>query len=422
MFYVSQLQGTQVWDAWGEPVGRCTDVLVNNLDQRFPRVCALAVQNGGPELIDAVQVSGLYPSIILTVPKAQIQPYQPKGDELWLIDRVLDRQIVDTEGRRVVRVNDIQIAYTRDRFRLTGVDVGASGLLRRLGLEGLANRALRLVGRSPSVGVAPWEDVAPLQHEDPLRLRISRDKISTLPPADIATILSDLDPHTGEALIASFDDRTLADALAEVPPDLQMAVLAHLHPERAADVLEEMAPDEAADLLGDLGEQSSDALLELMEEEEATEVRTLLAYPVDTAGGIMTTEFSAVPAGLSIGEALEHLRRSEHTRQDKAMYDVYAVDAETRLQGKISLRDLVMAPPDDALDTNLNRNPIAVGPYTAQQEVAYQVAKYDLLAVPVVDEEGKLLGIVTVDDAIDSVLPTAWKKRIPRFFTTRRQL
>ena len=422
MFYVSQLQGTQIWDAWGEPVGRCTDVLVDNLDHRFPRVCALAVQNGGPELIDAAQISGLYPSIILTVPKAEVKPYHPKGDELWLVDRVLDRQIVDTEGRRVVRVNDIQIAHVRDRFRLTGVDVGAFGLLRRLGLEGLANRALRLVGRSPAKGVVPWEDVAPLQQEDPLRLRISRDKISTLPPADIASILSDLDPHTGEALIASFDDQTLADALEEVPPDLQMAVLAYLNPERAADVLEEMAPDEAADLLGDLGEASSDALLELMEEEEAQEVRTLLAYPVDSAGGIMTTEFSAVPVGLSIGEALEHLRASDHARQDEAMYDVYAVDAEGRLQGRISLRDLVMAPPEAALDERLDRNPITVGPYTAQEEVAYQVAKYDLLAVPVVDDAGGLLGIVTVDDAIDAVLPTAWKKRIPRFFTSRRQL
>ena len=416
MLYVSQLKGKQVWDAWGAPVGHCTDVLVGNPEHAFPPICALALRDTDLRFVAAEQVSALYPSIILTVPSKEIRPYTPRGDELWLIDRVLDRQIVDTEGRRVVRVNDLQVARVRDRFCLTGVDIGGLGLLRRLGAERPVGALLRLLKRPLPKGVIPWEDVAPLHREDPLRLRISRDRISQLPPADIAAILNDLDRHTGEALISSLDDVTLADALEEVSADLQVAVLAHLEPERAADILEEMPPDEAADLLADMPAQASDQLLELMEEEDAQDVRVLLTYPEDSAGGIMNTEFAAVPVGMRAGEALDYLRSSEYAREDEAMYYVYVVDEDMRLRGVISLRDLVMAPSDSALDDWIEQDPIAVQVHTPQEEVAYLVAKYDLLAVPVVEESAKLLGIVTVDDAIDAVLPTAWKKRIPRFF------
>lgn len=416
MLYVSQLKGKQIWDAWGAPVGRCTDVLVSSPDHAFPPICALALRDAGLQFVTAEQISGLYPGIILTVPREEIKPYTPRGDELWLIDRVLDRQIVDTEGRRVVRVNDLQIAKVRDRFCLTGVDVGGLGLLRRLGVERPAGALMRLFKRPLPEGVIPWEDVAPLHREDPLRLRISRDRISQLPPADIAAIFNDLDRQTGQALIASLDDETLADTLEEVPTDLQVAMMAHLEPERAADILEEMPPDEAADLLADLPAQASDQLLQLMEEEDAQDVRALLAYPDDSAGGIMNTEFAVVPIGLRAGEALDHLRSSEQAQDDEAMYYVYTVDEKRHLHGVVTLRDLVMAPPSSALSDLIERDPVVVQADTPQKEVAYLVAKYDLLAVPVVDEAGELLGIVTVDDAIDAVLPTAWKKRLPRFF------
>jgi len=416
MLYVSQLKGKQVWDAWGAPVGRCVDVLIGGPDEAFPPLRALALRDGDPRFVAAEQVSGLYPSIILTVPREEIKPYTPHGDELWLIDRVLDRQIVDTEGRRVVRVNDLQIAKVRDRFCLTGVDVGGRGLLRRLGIERPLSALSRLLKRPLPEGVIPWGAVAPLQREDPLRLRISRDRISQLSPADIAAIFNELDRQTGQALITSLSDETLADTLEEVPSDLQVAVLAQLEPERAADVLEEMGPDEAADLVADLPAQTGEQILDLMEADEAQDVRALLEYPEDSAGGIMTTEFATVPMGLRASEALDYLRRSERAHDDEAMHYVYVVDENDHLRGVVSLRDLVMAPPDSTLDDWLVQDPIAVEPPVPQEEVAYVIAKYDLLAVPVVDQTRTLLGIVTVDDAIDSVLPTAWKKRIPRLF------
>lgn len=418
MLYISQIQGKNVWDAWSRPVGRCADVLVGSPEQAFPPVVALALQDhGAPEsLIPAAQVSELFPSIVLSVPREELQPYSATGEELPLAQRVLDRQIVDTEGRRVVRVNDLQFARVGDQFRLTGVDVGGRGLLRRLGLERAGTRVARLFRRSLPKGVIPWEDVAPLNQDDPLRLRISRDRISRLPPADIAAILNDVDRYTGQALLTRLDDETLADALEESPAEVQVATLAQLAPERAADILEEMAPDEAADLLADLPSETSDQLLSLMEDHSAHDVQSLLTFPEDTAGGIMTTEFAWVPTGLRVAQAIDYLRRSSDARDDEAMYYIYVLDAQRRLQGIIGLRDLVLAEPNQTLEALIEEVPTA-NPGTPQEEVAYLVAKYNLLAVPVVEaDSGRMLGIVTVDDAIDVVLPTSWKKRLPRLF------
>lgn len=418
MLYLSQVQGQKVWDAWSRPVGQCADILVGNLEQPFPTVVALALKDhdAAARFIPAGQISELFPSIILTVPREEVRPYKPGKDELLLGERFMDRQIVDTEGRRVVRVNDLQIARVEDRFCLTGVDVGGRGLLRRLGVERPAAAIARLLHRHLPESVIPWEDVAPLQQEDPLRLRISRDKISQLPPADIAAILNDLDRRTGQALLARLDNETLADALEESPPRIQVAALSQLAPERAADILEEMGPDEAADLLADLPDETSTRLLDLMEDEDAEDVQALLGYPEDSAGGIMTTEFAWVPAGLRAAEALDYLRKSPDAQEDEAMPYVYILDAERRLRGMVSLRDLVMAPPDWPLEET-DEWPPTVGPYTPQEDVAYLVAKYDLLAIPVVDAKtNEMLGIVTVDDAIDTVLPTAWKKRLPRLY------
>jgi len=419
MLYLSQIQGRKVWDAWSRPVGRCVDILVGAPEHPFPPIAALKLEDSDApvQFVPAEQISELFPNVVLKVPREEVRPYTPGEGDLLLGARVIDRQIVDTEGRRVVRVNDLQIARIEGRFCLTGVDVGGRGLLRRLGLERPAAAIARLVRRPLPKGVIPWEDVAPLQQDDPLRLRISRERISRLPPADIAAILNDLDRHTGQALLARFDDDVLADALEESPPSVQIATLSHLAPERAADILEEMGPDEAADLLADLPDETTAQLLELMEDEDADDVQILLGYPEDSAGGIMTTEFAWVPAGLSVGEALEYLRQSPDAQDDEVMHYVYILDADRRLRGAARLRDLVMAPPDRLLDEDADTSPVTVDPFSSQEDVAYLVAKYDLLALPVVDPEtGGMLGIVTVDDAIDTVLPTAWKKRLPRLY------
>jgi CBS domain-containing protein/sporulation protein YlmC with PRC-barrel domain len=416
--YLSRILGKPVWDESGQNLGRCADLLAAEAQTGFPSLRAMAIKDGGDtQLISADALAWLTPSIILNT--SAPAPYQPRGDELWLAREVLDRQIVDTEGRRLVRVNDLQLARVTSNgvnFRLAAVDVGTLGILRRLGIEGLLLRLFRLLRREPPHSVIPWRDVAPLQADQPIRLRVSLERISEFHPADIADIIEELDRATGQALLETLDTEIIADTIQEIEPELQATILGTLPLEQAADVLEEMDPDDAADLLADLQPDARDTLLELMEADDATHVQKLLTYPEDTAGGIMTTEFATLPDGLSVKQALAHLRQSEAAQEDEALYYVYIVDSQHRLRGVVSLRDLVLAPPDGHLRQIMHGDAITVDPLESQIDVARLVAKYNLLAVPVVSDDQVLQGIVTVDDAVDAIIPTAWKKRLPRFF------
>lgn len=419
MIYFSQLINQNVWDGFGNIVGKLEDVLIDATEKKMPPIVALSLKKNaaGIEFIPANQIASLWPSIALKVGKDQIKPFKPSGHELPLLDRVLDQQIVDTEGKRLVRVNDLQLALAREQFVLTGVDVSGTGLLRRLGLEKIGKAIGRVIKKAPGTVVIPWEFVASIEHDDPLRLSVSQHKIVKMPPADIAAIVDELDRHTTTALLEGFTNQDLADTLEESSPGLQMAILSNLSPERAADILEEMDPDEAADLLADLPNHTSESLLNLMEKDEALEVRNLLAYPEDTAGGIMTTEFAHVPSNLTVQEAIDFLRQSEDAHEDEIMYYVYILDEANRLKGMVTLRDLVMADPQNSLRQWEEGDQITVDPLTPEKEVAYQIAKYNLLSIPVIDpDSNEMLGIVTVDDAVDIVLPTAWKKRLPRLF------
>lgn len=415
--YLSQILNRPVWDAQGHRLGRCVDVLVAETREGYPTLRAIQVKDrGSVTLIPAEKIAWLTPSIILNT--SAPSTYLPRGDEIFLRDKVLDQQIVDTEGRRLVRVNDLQLARSGPdgRYYLVGANVGTLSLVRRLGIEDAASRVLRAFGREASERVIPWEEVASVEADAPIRLRVTRDRIREIPAPDIAEIVGDLDRASGQALIETLDDATAADAMSEIEPELQRAILEAMPPDRAADVLEEMDPDDAADLLGSLEPEDRASLIELMEDEETSRVVKLLAYPEDTAGGIMTTEFTTIPAGLTVGQALEHLRHSAEAREDEALYYVHVVDQERRLVGVVGLRALVLADPQWPVEEVMQRQPIVVEPLTPQTEVARLVAKYNLLEVPVVDAEGIVEGVVTVDDAIDAIIPTAWKKRLPRFF------
>jgi len=419
MIYISQLLRQRVWDAYGNAIGRLNDIMVSATEQNMAPLVALVLNKNRRNLcyIPAEQIASLWPSITLKVSVDKVSAYVPQGHELQLINRVLDQQIVDIEGKRLVRVNDLQLARSGERFFLTGVDVSGQGVLRRLGIEWLGKGVSKILNHPIESRVIPWEFVASIEHDNPLRLRVSQSRIVKMPPADIAAILDDLDHHTSRALLQGFPNEALADTLEESSTEMQMAIVSTLHPERAADVLEEMDPDEAADLLADLPDQTSETLLKLMEDDDAEDVRVLLAYPENSAGGIMTTEYAHVPHHLTVQEALEYLRNSEDAHEDEVMYYVYIQDDNHCLCGVVSLRNLVMASPNEELKQWERAELTSVNPLTPQQDVAYLIAKYDLLSVPVVNpENGAMLGIVTVDDAIDTVLPTAWKKRLPRLF------
>jgi Mg2+ transporter MgtE len=247
-----------------------------------------------------------------------------------------------------------------------------------------------------------------------MRLRVPVEKLAELHPADVAEIISDLNRLESGQVLEALNVEYLADTLEEVETEFQASLVEGMPDERVADVLEEMEPDEAADLLAELPEERSRELLALMDTDEAADVRLLLTYPEDSAGGIMTTQFAWVNPEMTAEQALNFLRA--HAAEAETLNYVYVVDDEKHLQGVFSLNELIFALPEARILDFMETRVKTVHLLDEQDEVAQVVAKYDLLAVPVVDEDNVIKGIVTADDALDKIIPTAWKKRLPRFY------
>jgi magnesium transporter len=419
MLYLSQAIGRPVLDAAGEPIGKVDDLIVA-LGPRYPAVTGLVVATDHRRIflpwshVARFDASGAR----LSTPTIDITKFHQREDEFLLREDLLDKQIVDIDGRKVVRVNDLRLDDVEGKLHLVAVDVGAAGLLRRLGIEGAYRILARNLNLPTPERYIDWEDVDPVESSiASIKLRVPHQGLAELHPADLAAILDKLAPRDRAGVLASLDDEAVADAMEEMEPDTQVEVLEDLAPERAADILEEMSPDDAADLVADLDQDVRDQILGHMERTEAEEVQELLAYPEDTAGGIMTTAYIAVGAHLTAAGAIDLLRELEPDAE--TIYYVYVTDDDERLVGVLSLRDLIVAPPNTPIAEVMIDEPVAVGAYAGQDEVAEVVAHYNLLAVPVVDDDRRLVGIVTIDDAIDTVIPTAWKKRLPRVFGRR---
>jgi magnesium transporter len=409
--------GRQVSDVNGALVGRLEDVIATvHGEVPHPIVVALAVKRPGGSLAIAFSDVAvlLAPAIALKVITEQIVPYARSDQDLYLVRDVLDKQIIDTNGIRVVRVNDLELARVNGHFYVANVDISGLGLMRRLGLAGPLEKVTSRFGRRMTSTPIRWDDVELLPGDQPLRLKVPSDKIADLHPADLAEILSDLSRSESSKFLESLDIETVADALEEVEPDFQASLVEAMPDQKVADLLEEMAPDEAADLLAELPEGRSQELLSLMGTEEAEDVRKLLAYPEDSAGGIMTTEFIAIPPDLNAEQAIAYLRGNAD--QAETIFYIYVTDSESRLVGVFSLQDLVLAAPGTPVDEFMHHRVVTVNAWDSQDDVAQAIAKYNLLAVPVVDEQSRLHGIVTADDALDKIIPTAWKKRLPRMY------
>lgn len=414
MPYLSDLMGKPVADVNGEHVGQLQDLIASiRCDMPHPEIVALQVKRkGGDLLIPLTDVAVLIPATIpLVRPIQSIVPYEPGENDLYLVRDVLDKQIIDIDGVRVVRVNDLELARVNSRIYVANVDIGGLGLLRRLGLARLAQKVF---GHHLPSNTISWDAVELLPGNQPMRLRVPSERINELHPADLAEIISDLSRVESSRLLETLNVETVAETLEEVEPEFQASLVKTMPDERVADVLEEMAPDKAADLLAELPKERSQELLNLMEDKEARDVRKLLAYPVDTAGGLMTTEYAAVRPHLTAEQAIAALRETAH--EAETIFYVYVTDEEDRLIGVFSLSDLVLANPQTPVTEFMHRRVQSVNLRASQDEVAQVVAKYNILAVPVVDDEGRLHGIVTADDALDKIIPTAWKKRLPRMY------
>lgn len=412
MLYLSQVLGRSIRDLEGERVATIKDVIVRLGADDHPPVTGLVARYRRRDFfLSRWRITELNQNgVRLNSDILDLRPFVRRENEVLLAKDVLDKQLIDVDGKRVVRVNDVQIIEAAGDWRVTGADVSLQGLWRRLAPSGFA-------GTRKTVEVLDWADVGYLATDAAtVQLKSSSDKLARLHPVEIARLAEALSYHHGSEVVEALDDETAAETLEEMPAESQARILADMDQERAADILEWMSPDEAADVLGDLPEEKAEELLGLMEHDEQADVVELLPYEDDTAGGLMTTEFVTLPRALTVGEALARLREMAET--PNMIYYLYVVEEEDswKLLGVIALRSLILADPSMPLEEVMRTEFQHAGPDEPARDVAQRIAEYNLLALPVVDESGDILGIITVDDAMEILLPTDWRQRLPRLF------
>jgi magnesium transporter len=400
---LSELLGATVRDATGTVRGRVRELAVAPQDHPT-RVAYLVVKTADGERIlppDALKAAGA--AVRATTDASTWNAYLPSDGVLLLKRDLLDQQIIDVHGRKVVRVNDVDLECTPVNNHLfldvVSVDVGARGAIRRLSKGMVPSFTLRALLERIPPRVIPWQMVDLLE-TDPARrvkLKIAYEGLSKLHPADIADIVEDLPPAEREAVFETIDEEVAAETLEELDPDVKVAVVESLDKGRAADIVEEMDPDAAADLLGELPEEQSGEILREMAPEERQEVTQLLEFPEHTAAGRMTTEFIAVDETHVVDDAIEALKTFEGSRE--ALATIYLTGPGHRLVGSVPLVKIAISSPAVQL-SSLSEPYVACAPDTPQSEVAALFDKYNLITLAVVDEHGRLAGIITADDVI----------------------
>ena len=403
---LSELLGATVYDPSGAS-GRVREVTLAPQEDRS-RISALIVKTKtGNRLVPFASVSAINGGIRTTTAAAE-WPVVNGTEGLFLLERdLLDQQVIDINGRKVVRVNDVDLHVDAPKdkdahpvLRVHSVDVGARGAIRRL-LRGVAPKpALNaLLGRIPPRSI-PWNFIDVIE-TDPARrvkLKISNEKLATLHPADIADIVEDLAPDERQAVFQTLDEETAAEALEEVEPKVQKSIVESLDSGRAADIVEEMDPDAAADLLADLPEERTEQILVQMEPEAQQDVVELLEHREETAAGRMTTEFLALPVVATVQNAIDSMREFEGGVE--AVSTIYLVDSHGTLVGAVPLARLVLAQPSTPM-LSLTQEPLVLTHEGVEEnEVAELFDKYNLQTLPVVDEHNKLTGVITSDDVI----------------------
>jgi CBS domain-containing protein len=410
MIYATELMGATAYDAQDNFVGRVREFFVEPADQPN-RISHFLISRGRfqPLVARYDQVSKIMPGRIdLNVNERALDAYQPNESLLAVRKDLLDQQIIDTSGRKVVRVNDVDLSEFRTNgnveLRIAQVDVGLPGAVRRL-LQGVAPSALvrKLQIRLPQRSIR-WEFVN-LIEPDPLRrvkLRITHEKLEDLHPADLAEMMEELSAAERQGIIASLDEETAASVLAELDERLTTQIVEKLDPERAADILEEMAPDAAADLLADLPKETSEELLQEMPNQEAREVRELLAFDPSTAGGMMNTEFLFVSDSSSRDEVLQWMRKQDINLEQ--LDTVVLVDKNAQFSGTVPVARMLLAAPEQLM-VELKTEPlISVTSDASEKDVFELFDKYNLRMLTVVSSDGHPVGTVTVDDVVSRLV------------------
>jgi len=402
---LTELIGAPVLDNTGSRAGKVREVALSP-GESSNHVSGFVVHTRhGDRMVPAAAISVVDNRLRASTAASDWQPFSgPEG--LLLLERdLLDQQIIDVHGRKVVRVNDVDIHEESSNghvvLKIGAVDVGARGAMRRL-LKGVVpSGALKpLLDKIPP-RLIPWEFVD-LIEVDPARrvkLKISLDRLAKLHPADIADIVEELAPAEREAIFETLDEEVAAETLEEIDPKVQVSILSSLDSERAADIVEEMDPDAAADVLADMPPDASEEILTEMQPEERAEVAGLMNFQEDTAAGRMTTEYMALTANAKVEDAIEMLRNFEGGLE--SLSTIYIVGEKDKLLGAVPLAKIVLAPPGTPLMMLSTGHMTSVHPGADEKKVAELFDKYNLLTLPVIDDQGVLTGVITADDVIN---------------------
>jgi len=403
LLYLTELAGLKVCDTKGRRIGRVKDAAVVPLIDPS-RVDRFLVGGGWAWLtvrhdqVRSISLEGIY------LRDELLKPYHTDEYMLRLARDLLDQQIIDISGRKVVRVTDVTFAISQedghDVLRVLEVDIGLRSIFRRLAQGILPPRLVRRIQRFIPVNSIRWE-LCSIVESDPqrrLRLNISHELLEKLHPADLADIVEELAPEDRQAILTAIDSEVAADTLSEVDPRMQASILESLDAEKAADIVEEMAPDEAADVLAELEEEVSEEILEEMETQPKAEVQELLEFKENTAGGLMNTEFVTLHQEATVADATAALRGNKELLE--SLTSLLLVDSEERLVGVVPVARLFVATQSTPLMELRSEPLITVQVGEKRKRIVELFDKYNLLSLPVVDDEGKLAGVITADDII----------------------
>jgi len=410
-FYLSGITGKEVFGTDGDVIGVIRDLMVNAVPS--------GQSNPNQQMITGIRLkigreTKLYSFATFRVVKVReninVTCYdliELSADEiaggLLLVENIQDKQIVDLNGRKLVRVNDVRLATLPTGTFAVAVDIGIAGLLRRIGILVPMQRVLSLFRMKIPSKYILWDDVQAIDFSN-LNIKLSKSyaKLHTLHPSDIADILEDLGKKSSTSVFSALDEEKAADVLEEMETDTQVHIIESLPVTKAADVLEKMPADEAADILDEIEDEKAEQLLKEMDSEVSQEVRELLEYPDNLAGGLITTDVLSFRSELTVEDVIRELRIRKP--EPSEMYSLFVTEEDDRLVGAFSLSDLIIADPDTVLNKIMKSEPIFLYDDQRIDDIAETISKYNLLAVPVVDRENLLQGMVVVDDVLEDLM------------------
>lgn len=412
-FYLSRTLGIDVYDTHDNFIGKVCDILVEQNpvksdedESTRPKVTALKLKISKiTRYVDFshVTITKFNSKYDITCKQVVNASDEIINNSLPLVQCILDKQIIDLNGRKLVRVNDVRLATIRTGTYAIAVDVGMEGLLRRIGISKPLKWFLKFFGTAIPSKFILWDEIEAIDFSNlNIRLSTTFTKLNHLHPSDLADIIENLGTKAKTEVFSSLDDETAADVLEELEPESQVRILENLSVEKAADVLEKMPAHEVADIMDELEPKMAEELLNEMEAESSHDVRELLEYEDDMVGSLMSTEYISFNKRITVGQALEELRRQKP--EDDMLYNILVTDDKERLIATISLRDLVVELPETELHQIMDVKLITVFDDDKIDSLAEIISKYNMLAIPVIDTTSKVQGIVIIDSIVEDLV------------------